>query len=283
VLKLKRGVFLAWFAWVFIIAATTQADAATDKAVARRCKVVAHRGGSALAPENTLASIANAIRLGADCCEIDVYASADGHLVVMHDKRVERTTDGHGDLTKMTLAEIKRLDAGSRKDKRFAGERVPTLDEALAKLKDSGCKAIIEIKMPGISEKVVDAVRRANMVDQAMVLSFDENVIREVRTLEPRLEYGLNVAMPKEIAEKPLAERADWVAAKARQSSGCFVSLKYNSLSAELMAELHRRNVVVWAWIVDEPDAMKSLIDWGVAAIVTDRPDVACRLLEKQR
>lgn len=249
---------------------------------ARPCKVLAHRGSPAIAPENTLVSFDMAIKSGADYCEFDVYASADGALVVMHDQQVDRTTNGHGDITKLTLDEIKRLDAGSWKDRRYAGEQIPTLDETLAKFKNSGCKAVIEIKMPGISKKVVDAVRCAGMLDQTVVLSFDENAIKEVRALEPRLECGLNCCMPKEVMKKTLAQQADWISSKADKSNTRFVSLERSPLSAGLLAELQKRNVFLWVWMINDPKMVESLLGYGVVtSISTDHPEIMCKRLDK--
>ncbi len=120
------------------------------------CEVVAHRGFSAVAPENTLAAITQAIAAGADGCEFDAYRCQDGAVVLMHDATVDRTTSGQGKVTELTLAELKRLDAGQWKAPEYAGQKVPTLEEALQQLKDSGCQAVIEIKMEGISQQVVE-------------------------------------------------------------------------------------------------------------------------------
>jgi glycerophosphoryl diester phosphodiesterase len=256
-------------------------NAAGESFAANPCEVVAHRGFSQVAPENTLASTSKAIEVGADWCECDVYHTADGAIVVMHDDKVDRTTNGHGKVVDLTLAEIKQLDAGSWKDRSYAKEPVPTLAEYLATLKDSHCKALIEIKMAGISDKVVAAVRDARMVDQAAVIAFNNKVVKEVRALEPRLPCGWLCGDSKKWQQLPPGQRADWIVTQASKCNASFVDLDYHMLSANLVAELQRRKVIVWAWTVDAPKTMNTLLRWGVTGITTNRPDVLCELLKR--
>ena len=239
------------------------------------CEVVAHRGFSEVAPENTLAAIRKAIEVGASGCEFDVYAAKDGPVVLMHDATVDRTTNGSGEVTELTVAELSRLDAGVWKDPRYAGEPIPTLDQALKLLKGSGCQAIIEIKMEGISKRVVQTVRATGMLDEAAVIAFSSTVVREVRALEPRLPCAW---LSGEKLKGSPAERADWVANKARQCNTNMVDLDYKMLSAEFVTELKDRGLVVWTWTVNDPVIMDSLMRWGVQSITTDRPDVASEL-----
>ena len=222
---------------------TTMNALLADRAAAA-CMVVAHRGFSYVAPENTLAAARKAVAIGADGSEFDVYASADGALVVMHDQTVDRTTNGKGDVTQKSLAEIRRLDAGSWMGPCFAGERVPTLDEMLALLKDSGCRPVIEIKGQGIAEKVVAAVRAAAMVDQAVVISFHKDAVKAVRTLEPRIACAwLCDKVPEDV---PVGKQVDWIVGQARQCGTNFVDLSHEMLSADTVAQLQRRGMTVW-------------------------------------
>ena len=241
----------------------------------RPSEVVAHRGFSAVAPENTLAAIRSAIEAGASGCEFDVYAASDGPVVLMHDATVDRTTNGSGNVTELTVAELRRLDAGSWKDRRYAGELVPTLKEALQQLKGSGCQAVIEIKMEGISERVVETVRAAGMIDESAVIAFSPAVVREVCTLEPRLPCAW---LANEKLTGSPAERADWIATRARQCNTSMVDLNYQMLSDALLAELDKRGLTVWTWTVNDPVIMDGLMRWGIQSITTDRPDLAARL-----
>jgi glycerophosphoryl diester phosphodiesterase len=236
-----------------------------------RCDNVAHRGFSAVAPENTLAAVREAIEAGASGCEFDVYACSDGTVVLMHDKTVDRTTNGTGLVAELTVDQLRRLDAGSWKHSRYTGEPVPTLTEALRLLKDSGCRAVIEIKMEGISKRVVQDIRALDMVNQVAVIAFSQTVVREVRQLEPNLPCAW--LSSKKLQGTP-AQRADWLAARARECDTGLVDLSYKMLSPDLLTELKRRGLTVWTWTVNEATVMRALRQWGVASITTDRPDV---------
>ncbi len=232
-------------------------------------RIVAHRGYSAVAPENTLAAMTAAIEAGAHACEFDVRATADGHLVVIHDDTLDRTTTGRGKVADLTLAEVRRFDAGKWKGPKFAGQRVPTLDEALAKLKDTSCPPVIEIKVESVSRKVVDAVRKADLVERATVIAFSKNVVREVRRLEPRLRCGWLYG--KELEGGP-AQQAAWLAGQAAECGTDLVDLGDKMLSAGVVAELRRRKLEVWVWTVDDPARAAELVGWGVTAVTTNDP-----------
>ena len=243
-----------------------------------RCEIVGHRGWSAVYPENTLLAAKMAAQAGADGTEFDVQATRDGVVVLLHDKTLDRTTNGTGELAAKTLAELRPLDAGSWKDPQFAGEPVPTLEQHLRALKDSGCMPVIEIKMAGISDKVIQTVRDLNMVDHVAVIAFGGEVVREVRALEPRIPCAWLCS--ERLTGTP-ADAADWIAAQAKQYGTDMVDLNYNMLSRELVAELKNRGLKVWCWTVNDPPVMEALMRWGVQSITTDRVDVLVKLREE--
>ncbi|APZ94761.1 glycerophosphodiester phosphodiesterase family protein [Fuerstiella marisgermanici] len=237
----------------------------------RRADVVAHRGFSAIAPENTLAAIRAAIKAGATGCEFDVYACADGTIVLMHDKTVERTTNSTGQVTDLMLQQLRKLDAGSWKDPKYAGEPVPTLTEALKLLKGTGCQPVIEIKMEGIAKQVVSDVRALEMVDQVAIIAFSADVVREVRELEPRIVCAW--LSSKELSGS-VTEQADWLQKQARACHAKLLDLRFTMLSPELVTELKKRGLGVWTWTVNESAVMQALQQWGVDSITTDRPNL---------
>jgi glycerophosphoryl diester phosphodiesterase len=161
--------------------------------------VIAHRGDSAHRPENTLAAIAGALELGAVAVEMDVQLTRDGHVVVIHDPTLERTTSGHGDVRRMTLAEVRAVSAGypSRFGDAWAGERVPTLAEALGLLRDRA-RALVEIKGESVTEDATGGlealtaaeIRRAQMADKVLLISFDQRAILRLRQLAPEMTRG---------------------------------------------------------------------------------------------
>jgi glycerophosphoryl diester phosphodiesterase len=244
------------------------------------CDVVGHRGFSAVAPENTLAAIGRAIEAGADGCEFDVYRCRDGAVVLMHDATVDRTTSGQGKIADLTLAELKRLDAGQWKAPEYAGQTVPTLEEALQRLKNSGCQPVIEIKMEGIAEQVVAAVRAAGMLDQSAVIAFSKDVVRDVRRLAPELRCGWLCS--RQPAGSP-AEQAAWFAEQAGECGTNLVDLNYEMLSPQLLEELRRRGLTVWAWTVNDAPIIIMLAAWGVESITTDHPDRARAVLPRKQ
>jgi len=240
------------------------------------CEVLAHRGFSAVAPENTLAAIAKAIESGSDGCEFDVYASKDGHIVLMHDEAVDRTTDGRGKVAELTLAELKRLDAGRWKAPEYKGQQVPTLEEALQMLRRSKCRAVIELKPSDITKKVVETIRRSNMTRQVVLISFHASAIREARELAPEIPaawlFGKSLEGPPE-------QQAQWIAQQAAECRTHLVDLNFEIVSPELIAQLHRRGLKVWVWTVNEPVVIQVLHNWGVDAITTDDPALARKVL----
>lgn len=241
---------------------------------AKSCDNVAHRGFSSVAPENTLAAIREAVKEGSTGCEFDVYGSVDGTVVLMHDETVSRTTNGSGKVTELTLKQLQKLDAGSWKDKKYRGERVPTLIEALTLLKSTKCQPVIEIKMEGISQKVVDDVRSLDMVDQVAVIAFSQTVVGEVRELEPKITCAwLCGSIPTETKADTVTQQADWLKKQAKACNATVLDLNYRMLSPKLIAQLKRHGLGVWCWTVNEPVVMRALHQWGVDSITTDHPD----------
>jgi len=271
-----RGCIVTVLGCLFLSVMVAQAN---DRSGTHPAANIAHRGFSLVAPENTLASTRKAIEIGADWCECDVARTVDGALVVMHDSTVDRTTNGRGEVAKLTLAEIKRLDAGSWKGGGFAKERVPTLAEYLAVLKNTHCKALIEIKPRGLASDVVKVIRDLQMVDQAAVISFHGEEVKEVRALEPRLPCGLLLDSPKEWSSLNTALRADWIAARARKWEATFVDVDSTMLTARLVAELRQRKILVWTWTVDDAKMLRIFASWGVGGITTNRPDILREVL----
>lgn len=252
-----------------------------------RVAIVGHRGAAGIAPENTLSAFRRGIEAGADAIELDVHLSKDDQLVVIHDPRVDRTTNGSGVVREMTLTEIKRLDAAAR----FAGagtygvQRVPVLQEVFDL---AGRRRIfIEIKVdasggryPGIEERVIEVVRRNGADGTVTISSFDFDTLRRIRALAPQLtrqavistaylsRMGLRGQGPPEIA-------ADLVALGVQS-----VGINKTFVSPDLVTALKKAGLAVGAWTVNDFVEMWKLIDMGVDAIITDRPDV---LIEKYR
>jgi len=221
---------------------------------------IAHRGASADFPENTLAAFEAAIKAGADMCELDIQRSADGALVVIHDDTVNRTTDGTGKVGSMTLAELQRLDAGSRRSNDFAGEKIPTLDEVFD-LVDGRCGLNIELKAHGVEEEVCRIIRERSAERTAVVSSFEWDWLMRVKKIAPEIRIGV------------LADCAPsrMMAAAARLSAWA-IHPEAKLVKPEVCATAHRLGYQVYTWTVDDREEMRRLIAVGVDGIMTNYP-----------
>ncbi|MBI2952240.1 glycerophosphodiester phosphodiesterase [bacterium] len=236
---------------------------------------IAHRGASGMAPENTLAAVERALDLGVDLVEIDVHATRDGHLVVLHDATVDRTTDGYGAVRDMTLAEARRLSAGRWFAPSFAGERVPTLEEVL-ELTRRRVPLLIEVKPRGISERVIEAIRDLRAMEDVILQSFHPASVKEVRELERRIPAALLVG------RMPVGHtrwRGRSLVKKALQVGANALALSYLAVTPSLADEVHRRAVSLWVWTVDEEIAMQKMIQVGADGVITNHPERLHRLL----
>jgi glycerophosphoryl diester phosphodiesterase len=240
----------------------------------KACEVVAHRGFSGIAPENTCVSAKEAIRIGATGSECDLYETTDGVIVLFHDRTIDRTTNGTGPIREQSYETLRKLDAGSWKDPKYAGEPVPTLEAYLKVMKNSGCTPVLEIKMAGITEKVLNTVKQAEILGQVAVIAFDQNIVREFRQLVPEVPCAWIDS--RKLGGTP-DERADWIATTARQNKTDIVDLNYTMVDRKLVDALHCRGIAVWVWTVNDPVIMETLMRWGIDSITTDWPD---RLIE---
>lgn len=229
-----------------------------------RPQVIAHRGASAQAPENTLAAFRRALDLGVDAVEFDVHLSADGEPVVLHDPVVDRTTDGQGLVRDLPLAVLRRLDAGRWFGEAFAGERIPTLAEALDLLR--GVRAIVEIKngpvaYPGIAARAV-AVARAVGHPAVTFSSFDHPVLLEVRRADPTADTAA-LFMGRPVDPGALAAAA----------AACRLHAHWAWVTPEFVREAHAAGLTVEVWTVDEPAAIAHVLPLGVDGIMSNYPD----------
>jgi glycerophosphoryl diester phosphodiesterase len=195
-------------------------------------------------------------------CELDVRLTRDGVPVVIHDETVDRTTNGRGAVANMTLAEIKRLDAGGRFGARFAGEQIPTLGEVFDALGDR-CGLNIELKAAGAEASVCEMVRVRGAHETAMVSSFDWAALARVKAIDPAIRVGV------------LADRdaAGAMLAAGRRLDAWAVNPRYNLCTAELVIAAHRQGFKLMVWTVDEPAAMRRMIAYGVDGIMTNYPE----------
>lgn len=243
-----------------------------------RPRVIAHRGFSGRAPENTLAAVRRAIEVGADMVEVDVLLSRDGRVVVLHDDTLDRTTDGRGPAAALDLEAIRALDAGSWFSKEFAGEIVPTLEEVLDLVRgrillnvEIKGEAVTPEVEGGIVEKVVRQVAERGMGDQVIVSSFEPEALRQVRELGAGVRTASLYNRDLHRGMAPLAVM------DAVGASG--FNLSARELTPEILAECHRHGRPVAVYTVNKTADLRRAIAAGVDAIFTDHPDRMLALL----
>lgn len=241
--------------------------------------IVAHRGSSATAPENTISATKLAVEHGSNGCECDVYTTTDGVVVLMHDGTLKRTAGLDKKVTDATYAEIRKLDAGSWKSPKFAGEKVPTLDEFLATLKGTTCRPVVEIKMEGIEKAVLKSIKDADMLDETVIIAFSKNVVKKVRELEPNICVAWLFSTDHKGTVEELAEI---IVKEAKWCNTSVVDLNHGMITPELLKLLRDKGLHVWAWTVDDPARMEQLLRWGIDSITTNKPDVLREIMMRK-
>jgi len=250
--------------------------------VTGKVSVVAHRGLSASAPENTMAAFRLAAEAGCDLIEFDVHLTKDDQLVVIHDDTLDRTTNGAGYVRDHTLAEIRALDA-SYGMAAFAGERAPSLDEVVSFSIDARVALSLEIKQPApitgrpkypkIASRVADLLTSHGLVERALVHSFDHPTIKELRGLVPHLPTAINYGGGTLVDPLILGRAAD--------SSGIHVWWQW--VSADLCKAAHESRMHVLGWgmpVALDPDVIGLLERAGVDSIDTADPRPLRALLD---
>ncbi len=235
--------------------------------------IIAHRGIPSEVPENTLAGFEEAIKQGADLIELDVHQTADGHIVVIHDEMVDRTTDGTGPVSAKRLAELKKLDAGIWMGHAFAGQRIPTLLEVLD-LTDKRVGLVIEIKVgshtdSGIEAAVVALLRRSGRLEDVLIISGDCAAIKTAKRLEPRLSTLCFQHASVDDIQSP-----------TRHSDALFAGP--DDVSAEMVQEAHSHGLYVLSSLLEESvinsDQLRRLQRAGIDGVFANDAGLLRRL-----
>ncbi len=235
----------------------------------------AHKGASHEAPENTLAAFLLAADLGADGIELDVQLSRDGEIVVIHDLSLEATTNGQGRVSDQTLAELKRLDAGSWFDPAFARERIPTLQEVIDAV---GHQLLLNVELKvahlgddGLAPAVVRLLEENHLLDRVVISSFNPLAVWRVRRLNPWITVGMLYARGM-----PLPLRRPWLRHLVRPDA---LHPYYTTVDSAYVQWARRKGYRIHTWTVDDPDEMERLARAGTDLIITDRPDLLRQVL----
>lgn len=256
---------------------------------ARRTLVMAHRGGAGLWPENTSHAFAQSVALGVDVLEMDLHGTADGALVVIHDATVDRTTNGAGRVNALTLAELKKLDAGYRWTSdggrtfpfRGKGNTIPTLLEVLSEFPRARLNIDIKQAQPSLVKSFCRALREHGATGRVTVASFNSQTLEEFRRECP--EVGTSAGMDEVLALASALQAGRPIEigkAHTRLVQVPESAFGRGWLTAELFAEAHRAGLEVHVWTINDEAAMRRLLALGVDGIMTDYPDKLLALLK---
>jgi len=231
---------------------------------------IAHRGASAEAPESTAAALARAMAHRVDMVELDVQLTRDNRLVIFHDDRLDRTTDGRGPLIAHTYRQLTHLDAGSWFGPRFAGQRVLLVSQALRQLR---CRINLELKPTGhpdiLIRQLLNVLHWTKTVSRVLISSFDVRLLRRVRRAAPRLATAL------------LHTRDAGASLNTAIQLGCVAFHPHASLvTPSLVRQAHEAGLRLHTWTVDSPAQARRLIQCGVDGIVTNHPERLKPLLD---
>ena len=237
--------------------------------------VIAHRGASVYAPENTIAAFRQAAEFGADAVELDAKLTSDGQVVVHHDRTLDRTTTGTGPLKARTLEELQHLDAGSHFSLSYAGERIPTLTEVFRAVAD---RLLINIELSNyaspfdlLPEIVVKLVQGFGLEKRVLLSSFNPIGLMKARKLAPEIPLGLLVA-----ATEPRWQRAFFNLITPREAIHPSMAL----VSEGMIEGQHRKGCWVNVWTVNELEDIQRLVHLGVEGVITDVPDLAREVVQ---
>jgi glycerophosphoryl diester phosphodiesterase len=233
-------------------------------------KIMAHRGSSKAAPENSMAAFHQAIQDGADWIELDVQETADGQVVVSHDSDFMKAANQDLKIWDATMDDLKNIDIGSRFASEFKDERVPTLDEVLTACQGK-IRVNIELKYYGhneqLEQRVADIVDAHGMASDVMAMSLKMDVVQKMKSIRPDWKVGLLMSVS---AGTLIKMEADFVGINARFAT------------RTLIREAHRSGKEVYAWTVDDAPTMSTLISRGVDGLLTNRPALARSVLEQR-
>lgn len=244
---------------------------------------IAHRGGGLLAPEETMPAFQRAVEANVDVLEMDVQATSDGVLVLMHDTEVDRTTDGTGKLSELTFAEARALDAGYKFSDdggatfpyRGTGVQIATLREVLEAYPTMLFS--IELKEFGVTEDVLDLIAELGMQDQVVIASFFDAALRKARTYDSEIQTILTIE--ESLALVQLDEEQESLYSPPAWILQLPPSLGDLSVNAALVERADRFGMKIQVWTINEPEEMQGFLDLGVHGIMSDNPEALAGLL----
>jgi glycerophosphoryl diester phosphodiesterase len=230
--------------------------------------IIAHRGASSVAPENTLAAFQKAIEFGADYFELDVRASKDDSLMIIHDGSIDRTTNGSGSFHDLTYRQLRAYDAGSWFGEEFKGEKMPTLRESLQLALDNRVKVCVEIKDYDKTPRIIALIEEMHAEKSVIIFCFDFDAIATAKKINPKIPVCY---LKGEIAEEDF---------QSLKSIGGEVIGSGSGGEAGIIEKAHAEDLAFWRWTVNSVEEMQALIDGGIDGIITNYPQELVKLLK---
>jgi glycerophosphoryl diester phosphodiesterase len=236
-------------------------------------EIIAHRGASHDAPENTLSAVRLAWEQGADAVEVDVHCSRDGKIVVIHDPTLRKLARCSGKVCDKSVAELKQMDVGTWKHSRWAGERIPTVEEALETI-PKGKRLFIEIKCSAdCVPELARAIERSGASPQSVVIiAFSLATITEAKGALPEVEACWIVERKRNWRTGRWTPAADWVIERVRKAGLDGVDMGMRGLHTKFVEEIKAAKLKCYVWTVDSPSAAARLIAAGLDGVTTNRP-----------
>lgn len=230
--------------------------------IEKKVDITAHRGASILYPENTLAAFRGAKELGAGWIELDVRQTKDGQLIILHDPNTERVTGYYGNVSEMSLSEIKELDFSLIYGEEYKNEKIPTLEESIIYAKENGLKINIELKVEGteinFENQTVDLIEKYNFEDQCVVQSWSYDSLNKVKELNHRIKTSYLYDLPLENVDFEYLKNID------------ILSVEASFVNEEYIKKIHDNGKEIYVWTIDSEDKIKEMIDLNADNIITN-------------
>ncbi len=247
------------------------------KSAAAKIQVIAHRGFSGIAPENTLLAFKKALEINVDFIELDIHQTKDDVLVVIHDDAIDRTTNGAGDVKDYTYKELLQFDAGIWRGPQFKGEKIPTLDEVLGLVKGKS-KLLIEIKDTynayyGIEERALELIERHLAKKWCILQSFDDFSLEHVKIIDRSSSFELHKLLEFDISDL-FDEINDGVYRYVKA-----INIDHELLTKEIVSKIQGHGFKVFTWTVNKEADIESVIAMGVNGIISNFPDRVQKIL----